>query len=40
MYLFFSKVNLRHHARRLTNMGFKVELAKIHSSRGNCKAPI
>ncbi|WP_420314093.1 hypothetical protein [Aeromonas salmonicida] len=21
-------------------MGFKVELAKIHSSRGNCKAPI
>lgn len=36
---FFSKVNLRHHARRLTNMGFKVELAKIHSSRGNCKAP-
>lgn len=26
---FFSKVNLRHHARRLINMGFKVELAKI-----------
>lgn len=27
---FFSKVNLRHHARRLINMGFKVELAKIN----------
>lgn len=27
---FFSKVNLRHHARRLGNMGFKVELAKIN----------
>jgi uncharacterized protein (TIGR04141 family) len=26
---FFSKVNLRHHARRLVNMGFKVDLAKI-----------
>ena len=26
---FFSKVNLRHHARRLQNMGFTVELAKI-----------
>lgn len=37
---FFSKVNLRHHARRLTNMGFKVELAKIHSSRGNTKKSI
>jgi uncharacterized protein (TIGR04141 family) len=29
---FFSKVNLRHHARRLINMGFKVELAKINLS--------
>lgn len=29
---FFSKVNLRHHARRLINMGFKVELAKINIS--------
>ena len=28
---FFSKVNLRHHARRLENMGFTVELAKIES---------
>ncbi|MUK71317.1 TIGR04141 family sporadically distributed protein [Aliivibrio fischeri] len=28
---FFSKVNLRHHSRRLENMGFKVELAKIDS---------
>lgn len=27
---FFSKVNLRHHARRLMNMGFKVELSKIN----------
>lgn len=27
---FFSKVNLRHHARKLMNMGFKVELAKIN----------
>ncbi|ELJ8538719.1 TIGR04141 family sporadically distributed protein [Vibrio cholerae] len=26
---FFSKVNLRHHSRRLQNMGFTVELAKI-----------
>ncbi len=26
---FFSKVNLRHHVRRLRNMGFEVELAKI-----------
>jgi len=26
---FFSKVNLRHHSRRLENMGFTVELAKI-----------
>ncbi len=26
---FFSKVHLRHHVRRLQNMGFKVELAKI-----------
>ncbi len=26
---FFSKVNLRHHARRLVNMGFSVEIAKI-----------
>lgn len=29
---FFSKVNLRHHARRLRNMGFEVELAKIRCS--------
>ncbi|MDI5838357.1 TIGR04141 family sporadically distributed protein [Shewanella xiamenensis] len=29
---FFSKVNLRHHGRRLINMGFKVELAKIYLS--------
>ncbi|HIF9293806.1 TPA: TIGR04141 family sporadically distributed protein [Photobacterium damselae] len=28
---FFSKVNLRHHCRRLQNMGFTVELAKIHA---------
>lgn len=27
---FFSKVNLRHHARRLINMGFDVEMAKIN----------
>ncbi|MCZ0757647.1 TIGR04141 family sporadically distributed protein [Vibrio diabolicus] len=26
---FFSKVNLRHQSRRLQNMGFTVELAKI-----------
>ncbi|MFG0761698.1 TIGR04141 family sporadically distributed protein [Aeromonas media] len=37
---FFSKVNLRHHARRLTNMGFKVEIAKIHSSRSRLKTSI